>query len=119
MVSGVITRAIVCKPIGSRHWQPEHEQLSLMSRDNGAFRYELGSGHALAQMVRHARSVLKRDPQKHDDAATAGKLVSVAVPLRGFSPLRAARAHRVEVLQKQQSAPRMHHRRRAPQRGED
>jgi hypothetical protein len=50
----------------------------MMSRDNGTFRHELGSGHALAQMIWQARSVLKGDPQKHDNAAAAGELVVTA-----------------------------------------
>jgi hypothetical protein len=52
-----------------------------MSRDNGAFRYELGRGHALAQWF-GMLPVLKREPQKDHNASTAGKLVSVTVPRR-------------------------------------
>jgi hypothetical protein len=83
MVLWVITRAIVYKPIGSRHRGSEHAQLAMMSRDNGAVRYELGSGHAVAQMVRHARTVLKRDPKKHNNAAATAKLVRITVSVRG------------------------------------
>ena len=54
-----------------------------MSTDNGPVRCGVGREHAVAQFLRNVRSMVERDPQKHDDAVTGGKLATVAASIRG------------------------------------